>query len=195
MATMRSFWLVAGFAVAFLTLAPGAATADNTTETFLLRMGPAPNQGAAPNGDRVLVTCATRGGDCGTFQVHSKKLPLPPAGEFVHTDAAGNILGAGTWQATHLLAYQSYGCGVVTFPDPDVVLPPNLCGGMLKLRVLLTPTGAGFSLPGLLTVFCIVGPNPPNSHDEPLGEGVTLSIPRVINFNHTAGGQNIYIMQ
>jgi len=195
MATMRRFWLVGGSVIALLTLAPVAAAAAGT-ETYQLRMGPAPNQGVAPNGDRVLVTCATRLGECGTFQVHSKDLPVPPAGEFVHTDATGvTILGAGTWVATELLAFDSYGCGVVTFPDPDVVLPPNFCGGMLRLRVLLTPTGAGFSLPGLLTVFCIVGPNPPNSHDDPLGEGVTLNIPGVINFNHTGGGQNVYVME
>lgn len=149
MATMKWFWFV-GSVIAFLTLAPAAAVA----ETFLLRMGPAPNQGVAPNGDRVLVTCTTRGGDCGTFQVHPKDLPNPPAGEFVHTNVAGEVLGEGTWVATELLAFQLYGCGVVTFPDPDVTLPPNFCGGMLRLRVLLTPTGAGFSLPALLTVFC-----------------------------------------
>lgn len=188
----RAVRIVAGTAFALLAFSPGLR-ADSETATYLLRMGPATNTGTAPNGDRVLVTCASRQRNCGTFQVHPKDLPVPPAGEFVHTDAAGNILGAGTWLATELLDYQSYGCGVIAFAG--VTLPPNFCGGKLKLRVMLTPTGAGFALDGILTVFCIVGPNPPDSHDEPMGEGVTLDVVGVINFTHTSGGQNIYIRQ
>jgi hypothetical protein len=48
-------------------------------------------------------------------------------------------------------------------------------------------------LPATLTVICIIGPNPPNSIDHGRGEGVMLDIPGVINFNHTAGGDNIII--
>jgi len=52
---------------------------------------------------------------------------------------------------------------------------------------LTTPLG---QLDGILTVFCVVGPNPPNSHDE---DGVTLDVPGVINFNHAGGGGNVYV--
>jgi hypothetical protein len=190
---MRRFLISAfGVLVALLAAAPAPLIADSTTQTYLLRMG-APNQGIAPNGDRVLVTCATRQGNCGTFQIHPKDLPTPPAGEFVHMSAAGTMIGAGTWMATELLDYQSYGCGIVSFSG--VMLPPNFCGGKLKMRVLVTPTGSPVSFDGILTVFCIVGPNPPNSHDEPIGEGVTLDVFGVANFNHTNGGMNIYIKQ
>lgn len=59
------------------------------------------------------------------------------------------------------------------------------------MRATLTAGGATFG--GILTVFCIVGPKAPSSHNTPPGEGVTLDIPGVINFNHTVQGANIYI--
>jgi len=39
----------------------------------------------------------------------------------------------------------------------------------------------------------IIGPNAPASHSTPEGEGVTLNIPGVINFNHTVHGDNVFI--
>jgi hypothetical protein len=83
----------------------------------------------------------------------------------------------------------SYGRGVV-FGDP---LPPNFCGGRVAMRVMLTtPLG---QLPGILTVICVIGPNPPNSiiSNGDRSEGATLNVPGLINFNHTAGGDNIII--
>lgn len=47
--------------------------------------------------------------------------------------------------------------------------------------------------PAMLTVFCIVGPMAQASYNTPEGEGVTLSVPGVINFDHTGGGENIYV--
>jgi hypothetical protein len=64
---------------------------------------------------------------------------------------------------------------------PPVITPPFICGGALKLRVLLT--AASQQMDGILTIFCIVGENPPNSHDDLSEEGVTLNIPGVVNFN------------
>ena len=170
---------VLGFALAVSLLIPSGALADSPTETFDLIM-PVPNYAEAPNGDMVAVL----GG--GTFSVHPKSVTA--SGTFEHTDSAGNILGGGTWSATDLLSYQSYGCGVVFGGAID----PNFCGGAVKLRVVLTAGASQFD--GILTVFCIIGPNPPNSHDEPSEEGVTLNIISVINFNQVApGGANIYI--
>jgi len=142
-----------------------------------------PNIAEAPNGDRVAVTGS------GTFSIHPKSVAA--TGTFTHTDSAGNLIGSGNWTALELLTFQSYGCGVVTFPDPDVVLPPNFCGGRLMLRVLLSSAAGQFE--GILTVFCIIGPNPPNSHDEPPEEGVHLNVIGVLNFNRIIAGMNVYI--
>ena len=101
--------------------------------------------------------------------------------------------GAGTWDADELLKYQSYGCGIVHFPSGDVILPPFVCGGAVKMSVTLTtPHGV---LPGTMTVICIIGPNPPNSIDAKAGEGVMLVVPGIVNFNHTAGGDNVIIQK
>src|SRR5918996_2893035 len=159
---------------------PTTASGDSATHTFLLVIE-VPNVSQAPNGDRVAIT-----GE-GEFQVHPKAVEAE--GEFTHTDAAGTVIASGTWTATKLLAYQSYGCGVVE-GDP---LPSNFCGGKLKMRVVLTPEGTNLQIPAILTVFCIIGPNPPNSHDDESGEGITLVVPGVINFNKLVSGMNIYI--
>src|SRR5262249_3981372 len=87
---------------------------------------------------------------------------------------------------TGLLDYQSYGCGVVL----GTPLPPNFCGGKVKLRVTLT-TPAG-QLPATMTVICIIGPNPPDSAlGDKRSEGAMLVVPGVINFNPTAAGDNV----
>jgi hypothetical protein len=61
------------------------------------------------------------------------------------------------------------------------------------MRVLVTtPLG---QLPGILTVICVIGPNPPNSHHLERGSirGSPLSVPGIINFDHTAGCDNVII--
>jgi hypothetical protein len=154
-------------------LAPAAAVASSGTQTYELHLEE-PNMAMAPNGDTVALT-----GE-GEFSVNPKSVEA--SGEFTHTFAAGGSV-TGTWTATELLEYQSYGCGVV-FGDP---IPANFCGGAAKLRVTLTVGTT--SLPGILTVFCVIGPNPPNS----ASEGITLVVPGVVNFNQVLGGDNVYV--
>jgi hypothetical protein len=163
---------------AALVLIPTTAVADSATHTFLLIMEE-PNFGVAANGDQIAVS-----GE-GEFSVHPKSVEAE--GAFTHTDSDGNVIASGTWEATKLVSYHSYGCGEV-FGDP---IPPELCGGAVKMRVMFTtPFG---EVPGTITVICVIGPNPPNSILGPLGEGVTVNVPGIINFNHSAGGDNVYI--
>jgi hypothetical protein len=58
-----------------------------------------------------------------------------------------------------------------------------------------TPTGTNLQVEAILTIFCIVGPNPPNSHDDPSGEGIHLVVPGIVNFNKIVDGMNIFIQQ
>jgi hypothetical protein len=178
--------LIAAFALVISARAPISTVADpnNEAATFELHIE-VPNVSRSPSGDSVAVTGA------GVFSVHPKSVTA--SGGFTHTDSEGTVVGSGTWTATDLLSFEFYGCGVVTFPDPDVPLPPNFCGGALKLRVVLTPSGTTLALPGVLTVFCIVGPQTPESHDEPAEEGITLVVPGLFNFNEIVRGMNIYI--
>jgi len=134
-----------------LALAPIGVLAGSATETFLL-VAEAPNVGVAANGETIEITCT--GGEvehvCGSFGVHPKSIEA--SGEFAHFLADGSLFASGTWTATKLISYQSYGCGVV-LGDP---LPPEACGGKLKFAATFsTPMG---ELDGIITVFCIVGP-------------------------------------
>jgi len=164
---------------------PGTAIGGSATHTYELHME-GPNFGVAANGDRIEVDGRA------DFAVNPKS--ADGAGTFTHMASDGTVKGAGTWTATDLLDYQSYGCGIVHFPPDeggDVTLPPNFCGGKVKLDVTLTtPHGV---LPAIMTVICIIGPNPPNSAFSTHSEGVQLDVPGVVNFNHTDGGDNVII--
>jgi len=180
---MRRLMLFVLALAAALVLVPTAAVAGSATHTYMLEME-GPNFGSAPNGDMVTITGHA------DFSVNPKS--AEGDGSFTHTASNGTVLGGGTWTATELLDYQSYGCGIVHFPEGDVILPPNFCGGKVKLRVTLTTPAR--TLPATMTVICIIGPNPPNSaFGENRSEGAMLDIPGVINFNQTAGGDNFII--
>jgi hypothetical protein len=177
---MRRLILLALTLTAAVVLVPTIAVADSATHTYLLVMEE-PNFGVAANGDQIAVT-----GE-GEFSVNPNSVTA--AGEFTHSDGNGNVLATGTWTATGLLNYQSYGCGEVF----GTTIPPDLCGGAVKMSVTLTPSGTSLQLPGTMTVFCVIGPHPPQSILGPLTEGVTLNVPGIQNFNHSTGGDNVYI--
>ena len=177
---MRRLILLALAFTAVVVLVPTVAVADSATHTYLLVME-GPNFGVAANGDQIAVT-----GE-GEFSVNPNGVDA--TGGFTHTDGSGNVLATGTWTATGLINYQSYGCGEV-FGTP---IPPELCGGAVKMSVTLTPTGTSLRLPGTLTVFCVIGTHAPQSVLGPLTEGVTLNVPGIQNFNHSAGGDNRYV--
>lgn len=175
----RLILFVLGLAAA-LVLVPTTAVADSATHSYVLVMEEA-NFGVAPNGDQIAINGEAE------FSVNPKT--VEGSGTFIHMNAAGTVLATGTWEATGLLDYQSYGCGVV-FGTP---IDPSFCGGRVEMRVTLTtPLG---ELPGILTVICVIGPNPPNSiiSNGDRSEGATLNVPGHINFNHTAGGDNVII--
>ena len=173
-------------ALALLALSPGSALADpnNASATWELHLE-VPNVAEAPNGDQVAVTGS------GVFSVHPKSVVA--SGGFIHTDSEGNLVASGTWEATALRSFEFYGCGVLTFTDPDLELPPDVCGGALKLAVTLTPEGTTLELPGTLTIFCIIGPQTPATHEDPSGEGITLVVNGALNFNKIVSGMNVYI--
>jgi hypothetical protein len=177
---MRRLILLALSLTAAVVLVPTIAVADSATHTYLLVMEE-PNFGVAANGDEIAIT-----GE-GEFSVNPNAVDA--AGEFTHTDSSGNVLATGTWTATGLINYQSYGCGEL-FGTP---IPPDLCGGAVKMSVTLTPNGTSLQLPGIMTVFCVIGPHAPQSVLGPLTEGVTLDVPGIQNFNHSNGGDNFYI--
>ncbi|MGH2357488.1 MAG: hypothetical protein ACRDGJ_05675 [Candidatus Limnocylindria bacterium] len=167
-----------------LALVPASTLASSDTQTFLL-VAEAPNLGVAASGDTIEITCVATEHVCGTFSIHPKSIEA--SGEFAHFLPDGSLFASGTWTATGLISFHPYGCGEVL----GEVIPPDLCGGAVKFAATFsTPFG---ELDGIITVFCIVGPKAPSSHDDPSGEGVTVVVPGIVNFNHTGGGDNIFV--
>jgi hypothetical protein len=145
--------------------------ASSETATYQLHME-APQIAQAANGDIVSITGS------GVFSVNPKTVSA--TGTFTSQSS-----GSGTWVATQLLDFQPYGCGII-FGTP---IPPNLCGGKLMLRVVLTDSTSGQQFDGVLWVSCVIGPNPPNS----VQEGARLDIVGINNFNKIVSGDNVYV--
>src|SRR6266571_9576783 len=99
---------------AALVLVPSTAVADSATHSYMLEME-SPNFGLAANGDRIRIDGHA------DFSVNPKS--ATGSGTFTHTNSSGAVQGAGSWRATELLDYQSYGCGIVHLPDGDLILP------------------------------------------------------------------------
>ena len=162
-----------------------AALADTERTTFDYHIGDGfagalnntGNTAVAENGDRVNV----RG--TGTFDVVGKT--ATGGGTFTHKRADGTTVAAGTWTATGLLAFQSYG------PGTPQGTPPNLFGGRAALAIVGTPTGTTVMLPGILEIECALG-TPPGGAEE----GVRLLVKGIINFNKSVheSGENVFVM-
>jgi hypothetical protein len=178
--------LLALAAAALLAVVPGPATADpnNASGTWELHIE-VPNVAMASNGDTLAIT------GTGVFSTHPKTVTA--SGMFTHNVAGDGTL-TGTWAATDLLSFEFYGCGVV--PSIGATLPPDLCGGALRMAVVFTPAGTTLTIPGIITVFCVIGPQAPPPHDnptEPGEEGMTAVVPGIANFNKIVSGMNVYI--
>jgi hypothetical protein len=182
----RKSALVGLVVAGLVALMPGGATADpnNASGTWELHIE-VPNVAMASSGDTLAIT------GMGVFSTHPKTVTA--SGAFTHNVAGGGAL-TGTWTASDLLSFEFYGCGVV--PSIGVTLPPNLCGGALKMRVVLAPAETGLTIPGIITVFCVIGPQAPPPHDNPTQpgeEGMTAVVPGIANFNKIVAGMNVYI--
>jgi len=174
---MKRLPLLIGLTIGLLALVPGqaVATAPNNESAIYEYELEVPNTAMAPNGDMIAVT------GTGTISVHPKA-SLSGGGTFTHTFAGGGSV-TGTWTALDLLSFQPYGCGVV-FGTP---IPPNLCGGRILLRVLLTPPAPNQPHEALLWIYCVIGQPPPSAE-----EGIRMNIPGIVNFNDVTGGDNVY---
>ena len=182
-------WLaLLGLVTAMALAGTGVASAAQEAGTFEYHVGdaliqslgfPEGNQAmASSNGDRVLVVAT------GTFTTDGKS--ATGGGHFTHFFSGGGS-ATGTFQATRMISFQSYGNAT---PQG---LPANLFGGKLVLAVVITPdANPSLHLPATLTVECELG-NPPSG----TVEGIRLNVYDVINFNKTIpeSGANVYIKQ
>jgi hypothetical protein len=169
--------LIAALAIALSALGSSGAQADTEKATFAYHIGDGfggvlnntGNSAVAENGDTVNL----RGS--GTFDVVTKS--ASGGGTFTHKRANGTTLATGTWTATGLLAFQSYGDAT---PQG---LPSSLFGGRAALTIVGMPAGTSLVLPGILEIECLLG-TPPGGAEE----GVRLLVKGIINFNKTVQG-------
>ena len=95
----------------------------------------------------------------GTF-VTGEEDSVTGGGTFVVTDAAAHVLAQGTWSATELDSFTSFGNGSG--------LPEDLEGGLARLDIKIHPAGTSRTFAGNLQIHCAI--NNPRSI-----EGVTAS--------------------
>ena len=127
-----------------------------------------PDIAMATNGDSVSVA------GTGTLTIHPNS--VTGSGTFTHKDASGNVKAVGTWTATKLLSFVSYGSAGPAFP-------PGVEGGK---AVMLVHLSAGFD--AILTVICDLGSAPTGQH-----EGIHLNVQDVINFNKQVSGLTVFV--
>ncbi len=182
--------LVAGLAMAgfIFSLSNGgegaSAAPQSATYQYLIGSGavcdfvPCPEKSSAPNGD--VLSLAGEG----TFTTHPNS--ATGGGSFVHADADGNVLATGTWSATDLVSFVSFGIS----DELAEVLPEGATGGRAVLRVHISPDAGGPGFDALMTVICDLENNPPGQ-----SEVARLVVPGAINFNKHVDGGNIFIKE
>ena len=102
-------------------------------------------------------------------------------GTFTHKTAAGAVFATGSWTATGLAGFHSYGSAAAQG------LPPELFGGMAILTVHIITT-SGLEADGLLTITCTLGDQIPSGATE----GVRLNVQDIINFNKEVSGFTVF---
>ena len=133
-----------------------------------------PDVAEAANGDRVTLT------GTGTLTLHPKS--ATGGGTFTRTTAEGTVLATGTFTATELLSFESYG--------PSPLLPPSLNSGQALIRVALVPDGSTTSIDGILRVECVL---PGSTFPGGKEEGINLLLPGLANFNHQISGATVFV--
>lgn len=149
-------------------------------DAFLAALDPdfSPAVAVAENGDKIALD------GTGELSIHPKS--ATGSGTFEHTNAAGDVVESGTWDATELLSFHSYG------PSPDAGFPSDFEAGVALIRVHLAPDAGGPGFDAVLSVTCLL-PGiklPPSLH-----EGIHLAIQDAVNFNHEAGGATLFVRQ
>src|SRR5207237_4949052 len=103
-------------------------------------------------------------------------------GTFEHHHADGSLFAVGTWTASGVISFVSYGT--------SAGLPPTFFGGKLALRVAATPAGEGApTFPGAMTVYCLIG-IPPSAVEE----GVRVKLYDLLNFNPLSGRRTTLLL-
>ncbi len=174
---MRKLGVIVALVLAGSIWGAVAAQADSGSQTFsylagtgplcVLTPNPCPDVARADNGDTVDITGS------GTLSIHDNT--VSGGGTFVHKAPNGAVRAQGTWKATALLSFNSFGT--------QAGLPQNLFGGVARIRVHLS---AGID--AILEIDCAIGKAPAGHM-----EGVRLVVDNGLNFNQKVSGFTVFI--
>jgi hypothetical protein len=137
--------------------------------------GGCPDIARAANRDTIELSLA------GTLSIHPKSVTtVTGGGTFTHKSAAGVTLATGGVTALDLLSFDDFGPG-----SPG----SSAHGGIVLIRVHLTPSTGGPGVDAILEVNCSLGrANPAHSQDF-----VRLAVERGPNFNEGVSGFTVFI--
>jgi hypothetical protein len=173
-------------AVAFVPATALAATASENHTTYLFYVGEntpdnfGPDMSMAPNGSTIAIMGA------GQFNAGPNK-SVSGGGTYTITDASGATVASGTWTATQMLSFVSYGNGT---PQG---LPAYDYGGQAQMMVTLM-TDSGVFGSGVLNINCTLGTPPPGHSDRAMEEGINLRLGNGLTFNKEVGiGETIFV--
>ena len=155
-----------------------SASADGRAAQRGYLIGVPPNVGPdiarAGNGDTIEFT------GTGTFTPGSRR--ATGFGFFVHKNVAGDTLAVGSWTATRLLSFRSFGSA------SQQGEPQEYEGGRASIRVHLAPLGAESGNDAVLLVNCLLG-SPPAGVEE----GIQLRVRGGPEFTEQVSGETLFI--
>src|SRR5437870_9008172 len=141
------------------------ASSDNVSAMFDYHISDAFIQSLGEPAQTGARATATAGGDqvrvVGSGDFNTAAGTATGGGTFVHTTASDAIVGFGTWTATSLTSFTSYGCGV-RGGEP---VPANFCGGLATFKAhvtatLVNPPNGQVEADVILYVNCLLGSSP-----------------------------------
>lgn len=137
----------------------GAANQD----VPLCDFGGCPAVARSDSGDTIEIKAA------GTFMLQPAQ--VTGGGEYTWRNPAGQVVETGTWSASRLLQFHSFGLGVI-------IGGRQLEGGVAQMQIALS-SGRG----AVLRITCDEGDEPPSAH-----EGIRVAIVDGPNFNTEVSG-------
>jgi hypothetical protein len=173
-------------AVALITSTAAANPPEITYSWFACDNAPGhpscPNTSYAANGESIEIR--------GTGELIDGTKSATGGGTFVHKDPYGLVLGGGTWEATELLNFKTYG--------PSPATPADWRTGMARMRVDLLVGGVKVA-EGIISIGCRL---PEVKLPPSVFEGVTLNVLGGLNFNQVEtegdmppGGPTLFMEQ
>jgi hypothetical protein len=148
---------------------------------FLCGLAPdaCPDVAGAPSGATLAMTGS------GSLSPHGKW--ATGGGEWWFYAPDGSLIAEGTWEATGLISFHSYGSGAAQG------LPPELWGGRALVAIRFDVPAEGISVPGMLWIDCHLGDRIPGGSIEGIRVLAAPTPLGGLNFNREVSGLTVFV--